>query len=262
MAKSKQRTAAAASTLTRRGGAVRGHPQPAKWARRFWSTATGRRDATGPTRSRTWSARPRVGPHDGRAVGTTVDLATLLCGSWWSGAEVARWSPPTGPGYDHDEVDFQSEHSDILRASLAPTHVAALDQAPALCGHGSPTGGKSFSVRQGIAATPSVTARGLTVARGVVPEEGGTPAAMPQRGRNLPGLHTPTSARHELLRITETRMDAFPWPSWIARTGRSPREELLTFYNGSDSRGCDTRWRASTACRLYGAFVTEQCWRP
>ncbi len=271
MARSKQRTTAAASTLTPQEAALyEVIRSPAKWGQTFLVN----RDGT-PRRYRPYQvedlecAAPRVVHMDGRAVGKTVDLATLLL--WFVVVHRGKSALVVAPYQGHldtiiDEVDFQIEHSDILRASLARNArgVPKIKRQPYVdmeFAHGGkiyfrPAGDRGNSFR-------SLHVDYLFADEAAwLPEEAWNALRQCLNGGGTFRVYsTPNGLRDTTYyRITEDKdWTHFHWPSWIAPDWSEARErELLTFYNGNDSAG----WRHEVAGEhgmpSYGAFVTEQ----
>lgn len=210
----------------------------------------------------------RVAHLDGRAVGKTVDLSTLIL--WFSFTHPGKSILVGAPYQGHldtiiEEVEFQLEQVDILRDSLANRAKGRpkIKRQPYF--EFSFTNGSKVYFRP--AGDQGAAFRSLHVDMLLVDEA----AWIPDKAwdgmyqcLNTGGIcrvySTPNGMRDTAYyRITQSkRWTHFHWPSWIAPDWTDDREkELLDFYNGKDTPGWQHEVAGEHGKPSYGAFVTE-----
>jgi len=212
---------------------------------------------------------PRVAHLDGRAVGKTVDLSTLLL--WYAFTHPGKQALVGAPFQGHldaiiEEVEFQLESVDLLRDSLAlnargqakikrkPYFEIMFDNGAVM--HFRPAGDRGSAFRS------------LHVDFLLVDEAAWLPEAAWKALRqclNAGGIFrvysTPNGLRDTTYyRITEDKAwKIFRWPSWIAPDWSPEREaDLLRFYGGRDSSGWQHEVAGEHGRPSYGAFNAVQ----
>ena len=212
---------------------------------------------------------PRVAHLDGRAVGKTVDLATLVL--WFAFVHPGKSALVGAPYQGHldtiiEEVEFQLEHVDALRDSLARNAKGRpkIKRQPYF--EIAFTNGTTLYFRP--AGDRGTAFRSLHVDYLLVDEAAWLPEAAWNALRqclNAGGIFrvysTPNGLRDTpYYRITQSKTwKVFQWPSWIAPDWSEEREqELLDFYDGRDSAGWQHEVAGEHGRPSYGAFNTAQ----
>ena len=243
---------------------------PARWGEAFLVNRDG-----SPRRYRDYQKEDlecdhlRVAHLDGRAVGKTVDLATLVL--WFAFTHPGKSALVGAPYQGHldtiiEEVEFQLEHVDVLRESLARNAKGRpkIKRQPYF--EIAFTNGVMLYFRP--AGDRGTAFRSLHVDYLLVDEAAWLPEAAWNALRqclNAGGVFrvysTPNGLRDTpYYRITQSKSwRVFHWPSWIAPDWSEEREkELLDFYDGSDSPGWQHEVAGEHGSPSYGAFNTAQ----
>jgi len=243
---------------------------PAKWGEAFLLNRDG-----GPRRYRDYQTRdlectaPRVVHMDGRAVGKTVDLATLAL--WFTFGHPGKSALIAAPYQGHldtiiEEVEFQIEHSDILRASLArnakgnpkikrqPYFEATFTNDCKL--YFRPAGDRGSAFR-------SLHVDYLFVDEAAwLPDEAWNALRQCLNAGGVFRVYsTPNGLRDTTYyRITQSKeWTQYHWPSWTAPDWSEAREkDLLEFYGGRDTAGWQHEVAGEHGKPSYGAFVVAQ----
>ena len=211
----------------------------------------------------------RVVHMDGRAVGKTIDLSTLVL--WYAFVHAGSSVLVAAPYQGHldtiiEEVEHQLGHSDILRASIArnakgypkirrkPYFEIEFTNGTMVYFRPAGSGGNAF--------------RSLHVDYLVVDEAAWLPEeawnALRQclnAGGKMRIYSTPNGLRDTTYyRITQSKeWTLFRWPSWVAPDWSPERErELLDFYGGKDTPGWQHEVAGEHGKPTYGAFNTAQ----
>ncbi len=243
---------------------------PAVWGEAFLYDRDGK-----PRKYRTYQREdlecdhPRIVHMDGRAVGKTVDLATLLL--WFAFTHPGKSVLVAAPYQGHlDTIIEEVEHQ--LNAS------AALHDSVARNAKGFPkirrkpyfeiefTNGVMVYFRPG--GTGGAAFRSLHVDFLLVDEAAWLPEASWKALRqclNAGGqfrvYSTPNGLRDTTYyRVTQSKeWTQFHWPSWIAPDWSAQREaELLEFYGGRDTPGWQHEVAGEHGKPTYGAFNTVE----
>ena len=243
---------------------------PARWGEAFLLNRDGM-----PRRYRPYQvedlecASPRVVHMDGRAVGKTVDLSTLAL--WFAVIHPGKSALIAAPYQGHldtiiEEVEFQIEHSDILRASLARNAKGNVKIKRQPYFEVEFTNGSKLYFRP--AGDRGSAFRSLHVDYLFVDEAAWLPDQAWNALRqclNAGGVFrvysTPNGLRDTTYyRISQSReWTHFHWPSWIAPDWSEARElDLLDFYGGRDAAGWQHEVAGEHGKPSYGAFVTAQ----
>jgi len=211
----------------------------------------------------------RVVHMDGRAVGKTVDLSTLAL--YFAFVRKGKSALVAAPYQGHldtiiEEVEFQLEHSDILRASLARNAKGnpKIKRQPYF--------EVEFTNNSKIYFRPAGDRgnafRSLHVDYLFVDEAAWLPDEAWNALRqclNAGGVFrvysTPNGLRdNAYYRITQSKeWKRFHWPSWTAPDWSEAREkDLLEFYGGRDTPGWQHEVAGEHGKPSYGAFVVAQ----
>ena len=243
---------------------------PAKWGEAFLKNRDG-----SPRRYRSYQVEDlectskRIVHLDGRAVGKTVDLSTMLL--WFLFTHPGKAVLVGAPYQGHldaiiEEVEFQLDRVKELKASIA----RKAGNKPKIKRH--PyfevffTNGSSVYFRP--AGDIGAAFRSLHVDLLLVDEAAWVPDKAWDALRqclNAGGIFrvysTPNGLRNTAYyRITQSKSwKIFRWPSWMAPDWSDKREqELLDFYGGKDTPGWQHEVAGEHGKPAYGAFVTEQ----
>ena len=211
----------------------------------------------------------RVAHLDGRAVGKTVDLSTLIL--WFAFTHPGKSVLVGAPYQGHldtiiEEVEFQLEQVNELQDSLARRGKRGYKIKRQPYFEFSFTNGSKVYFRP--AGDQGAAFRSLHVDMLLVDEAAWVPDKAwdgMYQCLNTDGIcrvySTPNGLRDTAYyRITQSkRWTHFHWPSWIAPDWTDEREkELLDFYGGKDTPGWQHEVAGEHGKPSYGAFVTEQ----
>jgi len=212
---------------------------------------------------------PRIVHLDGRSVGKTVDLSTLVL--WYAVTHPGKSALVAAPYQGHldtiiEEVEHQLDASDVLHDSLArnakgypkirrkPYFEVEFTNGAIVYFRPGGTGGNAF--------------RSLHVDFLLVDEAAWLPEAAWKALRqclNAGGqfrvYSTPNGLRDTTYyRITQSKeWKQFHWPSWVAPDWSPQREkELVEFYGGKDTPGWQHEVAGEHGRPTYGAFNTVQ----
>ena len=207
----------------------------------------------------------RVVHMDGRAVGKTVDLSTLVL--WYAFVHAGSSVLVAAPYQGHldtiiEEIDFQIGRSDLLRASVArnakghlkikrkPYFQVEFTNGTMLYFRPAGSGGNAFR---------SLHVDFLLVDEAAwLPEESWN--ALRQclnAGGKMRVYSTPNGLRDRTYyRVTQSKeWHHFHWPSWMAPDWSPERErELVDFYGGKDTPGWQHEVAGEHGKPTYGAF--------
>jgi hypothetical protein len=243
---------------------------PAAWGETFLTNRDGQ-----PRRYRAYQREdleydaPRVVHMDGRAVGKTVDLATLVL--WFAFTHPGKSVLVAAPYQGHldtiiEEVEHQLGASDVLHDSVARNAkgLPKIRRKPYF--EIEFTNGVMVYFRPG--GTGGAAFRSLHVDFLVVDEAAWLPEASWKALRqclNAGGqfrvYSTPNGLRDTTYyRITQSKdWRQFHWPSWVAPDWSEQREkELVDFYGGRDTPGWQHEVAGEHGRPTYGAFSTVQ----
>ena len=214
---------------------------------------------------------PRVVHMDGRAVGKTVDLSTLVL--WFAFTHPGKSALIAAPYQGHldtiiEEVEFQIDHVDALRDSLARNAKGRprIKRQPYF--EIAFTNGVMLYFRP--AGDRGTAFRSLHVDYLLVDEAAWLPEAAWHALRqclNAGGLFriysTPNGLRdttyYRITEDVEKEWTHFHWPSWIAPDWDEQRErDLLAFYGGRDTPGWQHEVAGEHGKPSYGAFNVSQ----
>ena len=243
---------------------------PVAWGEAFLSNRDG-----GPRRYRSYQREdlecdaPRIVHKDGRSVGKTVDLSTIVL--WFAFTHPGKSALVAAPYQGHldtiiEEVEHQVETSPVLYDSIArnakgfpkirrkPYFEIEFTNGAMLYFRPGGTGGNAF--------------RSLHVDFLLVDEAAWLPEAAWKALRqclNAGGqfrvYSTPNGLRDTTYyRITQSKeWQHFHWPSWVAPDWSPQREaELVEFYGGKDTPGWQHEVAGEHGKPTYGAFNTVQ----
>jgi hypothetical protein len=243
---------------------------PAKWGETFLVNRNG-----SPRRYREYQTKDlecldlRVVHQDGRSVGKTVDLSTLL---FWTtfihpGSSALVAAPYQGQlDTIIEEVEYQLDHSDTLRSSLARNAKGnpKIKRQPYFeveFTHGSkvyfrPAGDRGSAFR-------SLHVDYLFVDEAAwLPDEAWNALRQCLNAGGVFRVYsTPNGLRDTTYyRITQSKeWTHFSWPSWFAPDWSDAREkDLLEFYGGRDTPGWQHEVAGEHGKPSYGAFVVAQ----
>ena len=214
-------------------------------------------------------ASKRIAHLDGRAVGKTINLSSLLL--WFVSVNKGKSVLVAAPYQGHldaiiEEVEYQLDRSDILRSGLKKRDVAH--------GSGKRQAYYQLTFKNGCTAyfrpagVKGYAFRSLHVDLLLVDEA----ARLPERAWNAlmqclkPGgfmrvYSTPNGLRDTTYyRITESEeWTVFHWPTWIAPDwDRKRKKELLDFYGGENTSGWQHEAAGEHGMPTYGTFNVKQ----
>ena len=243
---------------------------PAEWGEAFLTNRDGaRRQYRSYQREDLECESPRIVHMDGRAVGKTVDLSTLVL--WYAFNHPGKSVLVAAPYQGHldtiiEEVEHQIETSELLHDSVArnakgfpkirrkPYFEIEFTNGVMVYFRPGGTGGNAF--------------RSLHVDFLLVDEAAWLPEAAWKALRqclNAGGqfrvYSTPNGLRDTTYyRVTQSKdWKVFHWPSWVAPDWSPEREaELLEFYGGKDTPGWQHEVAGEHGRPTYGAFNTVQ----
>ena len=246
---------------------------PASWGEAFLLNRDGSPRAYRPYQVEDLECEsPRVVHLDGRSVGKTVDLSTLLL--WFAFTHPGSSALVAAPYQGHldtiiEEVEFQLERVDVLRESLARNAKGRPKIKRQPYYEVMFTNGTTLYFRP--AGDRGTAFRSLHVDFLLVDEAAWLPEpawnALRQclnAGGTFRVYSTPNGLRDTpYYRITQSASwKLFHWPSWIAPDWSREREqELLDFYGGRDTPGYQHEVAGEHGRPSYGAFVTAQVLR-
>jgi hypothetical protein len=241
---------------------------PAAWGEAFLTNRDGR-----PRRYRDYQREdlectaPRIIHMDGRAVGKTVDLATLVL--WFVFTHPGKSVLVAAPYQGHldtiiEEVEHQLDASDALHDSIARKAggVPKIKHKPYF--EAEFTNGSHMYFRPG--GVGGYAFRSLHVDLLLVDEAAWLPEeawkairGCLNSGGQFRVYSTPNGLRDTVYyRSTQSRTwKKFHWPSWVAPDWSPERErELLDFYGGRDTPGWQHEVAGEHGSPTYGAFDT------
>jgi hypothetical protein len=207
----------------------------------------------------------RIAHMDGRAVGKTIDLSTLVL--WYAfvhaGSSVLVAAPYQGQlDTIIEEIDFQIGRSDILRSSVARNAKGHLKIKRKPYFQLEFTNGTQVYTRP--ASTGAASSRSLHVQFLLIDEAAWLPEeswnALRQclnAGGKMRVYSTPNGLRDRAYyRVTQSKeWHQFHWPSWVAPDWSPEREhELIDFYGGKDTPGWQHEVAGEHGKPTYGAF--------
>ena len=243
---------------------------PAKWGETFLVNRDGSQRRYREYQTKDLECQnPRVVHQDGRAVGKTIDLSTLVL--WATFIHPGFSSLVAAPFQGHldtiiEEVEYQLEHSEILRSSLARNSKGNFKIKRQPYFDVVFTNGSKFYFRP--AGDRGSAFRSLHVDYLFVDEAAWLPDEAWNALRqclNADGVFrvysTPNGLRETAYyRITQDKeWTHFKWPSWVAPDWSEAREkDLLGFYGGRDTPGWQHEVAGDHGTPSYGAFPTEQ----
>jgi len=243
---------------------------PAAWGEAFLTNRDGtRRKFRSYQREDLECDAPRIAHIDGRSVGKTVDLSTMVL--WFAFTHPGKSVLVAAPYQGHldtiiEEVEHQVETTDLLHDSIARNAKGHLKIRRKPYFEIEFTNGAIVHFRPG--GTGGNAFRSLHVDFLMVDEAAWLPEAAWKALRqclNAGGqfrvYSTPNGLRDTTYyRITQSKeWTLFHWPSWVAPDWSPEREaELLEFYGGRDTPGWQHEVAGEHGRPTYGAFNTVQ----
>jgi hypothetical protein len=243
---------------------------PASWGEAFLSNRDGTpRVYRAYQREDLECTAPRIIHMDGRAVGKTIDLATIIL--WFSMTHPGKSVLVAAPYQGHldtiiDEVEHQIFTSSVLLDSIARTTKGALKIKKSPYFEVIFTNGATVHFRP--AGTGGGAFRSLHVDLLLVDEAAWLPQSAwiaLRQCLNAKGqfrvYSTPNGLRDTTYyKSTQSKTwHLFHWPSWVAPDWSPEREkELLDFYGGRDTPGWQHEVAGEHGSPTFGAFDTDQ----